>query len=150
MLTQFHVAFLRVEGTQTPTMSCFGRTEDLAPARQWDSSLKWVRAMHVCQQCYSKITATGPCLIKDANSTSYNPHAWNENANIFFVDQPVGTGFSYADHGEAVVRLYKHQMRLSAHRHHFRHLPRTQLWTLLRCSLSFLSNIQHSKDDPCT
>ncbi len=46
----------------------------------------------------------GPCTIAGPNSTKYNPYSWNSNANIFFIDQPVGTGFSYADFGETVVR----------------------------------------------
>ncbi|KAF5346265.1 hypothetical protein D9756_011269 [Leucocoprinus leucothites] len=44
----------------------------------------------------------GPCRVKDENSTIFHPESWNANANIFFVDQPVGVGFSYAEHGEAV------------------------------------------------
>ncbi|KAJ7909462.1 Alpha/Beta hydrolase protein [Mycena leptocephala] len=40
----------------------------------------------------------------DANGTSFHPESWNTNANIFFVDQPIGVGFSYADYGESVVR----------------------------------------------
>ncbi|KAH6905879.1 alpha/beta-hydrolase [Coprinopsis sp. MPI-PUGE-AT-0042] len=44
----------------------------------------------------------GPCRINGPNATKYFEHAWNDNANIFFIDQPVGTGFSYADYGEAV------------------------------------------------
>ena len=28
---------------------------------------------------------------------TYNHNAWNNNANVLFVDQPLGTGFSYTD-----------------------------------------------------
>jgi len=46
----------------------------------------------------------GPCLfVKDG--LEHNPHSWNTNTNLFFLDQPVGVGYSYADHGEKVVRL---------------------------------------------
>ncbi|KAI5118997.1 hypothetical protein M0805_004407 [Coniferiporia weirii] len=44
----------------------------------------------------------GPCRIENATSTKFNPHSWNSNANIFFVDQPISVGFSYASYGEHV------------------------------------------------
>lgn len=42
----------------------------------------------------------GPCLINEhGNGTVYNEYGWSKNANIFFVDQPAGVGFSYLDEG---------------------------------------------------
>lgn len=45
----------------------------------------------------------GPCR-PNANGTGVvvHPESWNNFANVFFIDQPIGVGFSYADHGEFV------------------------------------------------
>ncbi|KAF7342668.1 Carboxypeptidase [Mycena sanguinolenta] len=40
----------------------------------------------------------GPCRItNDSSSVTLNPFSWNNNANMLFIDQPVGTGFSYGN-----------------------------------------------------
>ncbi|GJE94861.1 serine carboxypeptidase [Phanerochaete sordida] len=44
----------------------------------------------------------GPCKVNDAHNVTFNPYSLTENANVFFVDLPIGVGFSYADHGEYV------------------------------------------------
>ncbi|KZT24355.1 serine carboxypeptidase [Neolentinus lepideus HHB14362 ss-1] len=44
----------------------------------------------------------GPCRVVNSTSVVYNKASWNANANIFFIDQPVDVGFSYAEHGEYV------------------------------------------------
>ncbi|CAE6416428.1 unnamed protein product [Rhizoctonia solani] len=38
----------------------------------------------------------GPCNVVSDNSTERNPYAWNEVANMFFLDQPAGVGYSYS------------------------------------------------------
>ncbi|KAI0644056.1 serine carboxypeptidase [Trametes meyenii] len=48
-------------------------------------------------------TELGPCRVTSANTTERNPFSWNEHANVFFVDQPVDVGYSYAEYGEAVT-----------------------------------------------
>ncbi|PKK44312.1 hypothetical protein CI102_10895 [Trichoderma harzianum] len=38
-----------------------------------------------------------PCIIgSDSNSTTLNPFSWNNHVNMLYIEQPVGTGFSYS------------------------------------------------------
>jgi carboxypeptidase D len=39
----------------------------------------------------------GPYRLKDKEHLIYNEGSWDEFANLLFVDNPVGTGFSYVD-----------------------------------------------------
>ena len=44
----------------------------------------------------------GPYRLKDKQNLVYNDGSWDEFANIMFVDNPVGTGFSRVD-GDSYV-----------------------------------------------
>jgi carboxypeptidase C (cathepsin A) len=40
----------------------------------------------------------GPCRINNNSRTvDLNPFSWNNEANLLFIDQPVGVGFSHGD-----------------------------------------------------
>ncbi|KAF9029483.1 serine carboxypeptidase [Hymenopellis radicata] len=74
----------------------------------------------------------GPCRItNDSASLTPNAYAWNNKANVLFIDQPVGVGFSYGDtkvstSKEAAVDIWKFmQIFLSDER--FAHLQNHQL-----------------------
>lgn len=59
----------------------------------------------------------GPCLINEhGNGTVYNKYGWSKNANIIFVDQPAGVGFSYLDEG---VPLPATSFTAAEDMHHF-------------------------------
>ena len=49
----------------------------------------------------------GPCKVNaDGTDTILNEFSWNRNANLIYIDQPAGTGFSYGsgfDHNEKQV-----------------------------------------------
>ncbi|RYD81270.1 MAG: hypothetical protein EOP84_11265, partial [Verrucomicrobiaceae bacterium] len=60
-----------------------------------------------CSSQLALLFENGPCKVtEDGLSTTPNPFSWNNNANILWVDQPAGVGFSYGakvDHNETEV-----------------------------------------------
>ncbi|CAL1702100.1 unnamed protein product [Somion occarium] len=71
-----------------------------------DDVMMWINGGPGCSSAMGLLMELGPCSIdmnnSSTNGTLWNPHSWNSEANIFFLDQPVGVGFSYADYGETV------------------------------------------------
>ncbi|KAF9527913.1 serine carboxypeptidase [Crepidotus variabilis] len=67
-----------------------------------DDVIFWTNGGPGCSSSLGLFMELGPCRIMDGNGTKYHPESWNSNANVFFVDQPIGVGFSYADYGETV------------------------------------------------
>lgn len=47
----------------------------------------------------------GPYRLKDRDHLEYNNGSWHEFANLLFVDNPVGTGFSYVNTNSYVTEL---------------------------------------------
>lgn len=47
----------------------------------------------------------GPYRLKDDKTLTLNDGSWHEFANLLFVDNPVGTGFSYVDTDSYVAEL---------------------------------------------
>ncbi|KAF8589301.1 serine carboxypeptidase [Ramaria rubella] len=67
-----------------------------------DDVILWTNGGPGCSSSLGLFMELGPCQIKDANGTTFNPYSWNSKANIFFIDQPIHVGWSYAEYGEIV------------------------------------------------
>lgn len=57
----------------------------------------WLNGGPGCSSMDGALMEVGPYRLKDDHTLEFNKGSWDEFANLLFVDQPVGTGFSYAN-----------------------------------------------------
>ncbi|XP_038068510.1 lysosomal protective protein-like [Patiria miniata] len=62
-----------------------------------DPLIIWLSSGPGCSALYSGLTSNGPFRVQsDGVHLDNNPSSWNLNANLLYIDAPVGTGFSYS------------------------------------------------------
>jgi cathepsin A (carboxypeptidase C) len=71
----------------------------------------------------------GPCRYStDKNATVHNAYGWNEKVNIIYLDQPVGTGYSYGEASSTTLAnlaadVYDFLQLFMTHFPEYAHLP---------------------------
>lgn len=62
-----------------------------------DPLVLWLTGGPGCASEIALFYENGPYQFeKDGKTLKSNPYSWNSNANLLYVDQPIGTGFSKA------------------------------------------------------
>jgi carboxypeptidase C (cathepsin A) len=67
-----------------------------------DPVIMWLTGGPGCSSMLGLILENGPCSLNGTATnitTVNNPYSWNKKANVVWVDQPPGTGFSTSDFG---------------------------------------------------
>ncbi|CAE8711096.1 unnamed protein product, partial [Polarella glacialis] len=68
-----------------------------------DPTVMWLTGGPGCSSMTGMLFENGPCKVSpDGETTHLNPYSWTTKANVMWVDQPPGTGFSKGtwDHDE--------------------------------------------------
>jgi len=71
-----------------------------------DPLIMWLSGGPGCSSQLALFAENGPCKVStDASTTTLNPNSWHTHANVMWVDQPAGVGFStgLGTHNEAGV-----------------------------------------------
>ncbi|KAJ4292380.1 Cell death protease [Kalmusia sp. IMI 367209] len=65
----------------------------------------WLNGGPGCSSMDGALMEIGPYRVREGGKLEYNNGSWDEFANLLFVDQPVGTGFSYVNTDSYISEL---------------------------------------------
>lgn len=60
-----------------------------------DPLVLWLTGGPGCSSMMALLSENGPCHVQPDLSTKINPYSWNREANVIWLDQPTGVGYSY-------------------------------------------------------
>jgi carboxypeptidase C (cathepsin A) len=69
-----------------------------------DPLVLWLTGGPGCSSLLALFFENGPYTVNPNLTLNANPYSWNKNANLLYVDQPAGTGFSYVENPNGYVQ----------------------------------------------
>jgi carboxypeptidase C (cathepsin A) len=95
---------ITVDGTYKNGSHMFFWLFESQNAPRSDPLLIWLTGGPGCSSSLAMFTENGPLHVNLTSGAVYqNAYAWNKNATLLYIDNPVGTGFSYADYTRDMV-----------------------------------------------
>ena len=92
--------YYRVTGTRDLNMFYWYFESRSAP--QTDPVILWMTGGPGCSDATALFAENGPCLMDHKRTwPRRNEYGWNAKANIIYIDQPCGVGYSYGDMADA-------------------------------------------------
>jgi carboxypeptidase C (cathepsin A) len=92
-----HSGYITVRGTPKNGTHLFYWMFESRSNPSTDPFLVWLTGGPGCSSMMALFYENGPYHFNNASQVITNPYSWNSNATLLYIDQPVGTGWSYAD-----------------------------------------------------
>ncbi|KAF7288071.1 hypothetical protein GWI33_000125 [Rhynchophorus ferrugineus] len=78
---------------------------------QSDPVILWLQGGPGSPSLYGLFTENGPFIVEEDLNITLREYSWNKNHSVIYIDQPVGTGYSFTDEDEYV----SNQEQVGAH-----------------------------------
>jgi len=92
-----HIGYINVNGTFSNGAHLFYWMFESRVNPTTAPLVLWLTGGPGCSSELALFSENGPYKISNNLNMTLNPYSWNSFANLLYVDQPVGTGFSYTE-----------------------------------------------------
>merc|ERR1711968_422414 len=99
-----HSGYYKIDGQNKTNEHYFYWMFESRSAPKTDPLILWLTGGPGCSGMLALLNENGPCSIEKTASgdlaSKNNPYSWTTKANVLWIDQPTGVGFSYGDSGD--------------------------------------------------
>lgn len=98
--TAWYSGYLEV----TPTKKFFYVYIDSLDKPDTDPLILWLNGGPGCSSMFGLLEENGPFIVDDGETVvKPNPYPWNQRANLLYIDNPFGVGYSYTNDTDAML-----------------------------------------------